>query len=84
MADIVKNSKYLLYTQWESTFHTGSIISGSLMHLIHVDSEEEAKVELQRIKTNGAAFDAKFPSCSEGRKTSYVYIPNRPEWWSRS
>jgi hypothetical protein len=83
MADIVKNSKYLLYTQWESKFHTGSIISGSLMHLIHVDSEEEAKVELQRIKTNSAAFDAKFPSSSEGRKTSYVYIRNRPEWWSR-
>ena len=80
MASIVKNSKYLLYTQWESKFHTGSIISGSLMHLIHVASEEEAQAELQRIKENGLAFEKKFPSSSD-RKTSYVYIANRPEWW---
>jgi len=83
MADIVKNSKYLLYTQWESKFHTGSIISGSLMHLVCVQSEEEAKAELQRIKENGLAFEKQFPSISD-RKTSYVYILNKPEWWSRS
>lgn len=53
------------------------------MHLVHVDSEEEAKAELQRIKENGLAFEKQFPSISD-RKTSYVYIANRPEWWSRS
>ena len=72
---------YLIYTEWSTTFHTGSIISGSLLHPEMLpQTEEDAKQMVKELQERSEEFYKKYPSGSTQR---YVYIPNRAEWWSR-
>jgi len=75
------SSKYLIYTCWESQGSHGGPISGSLIHPLVAQTEAEAEAHIAVLKERGEAFDRDFPTTT---KTRYVYILNRPEWWSYS
>jgi hypothetical protein len=47
----MSKSKYLLYTCWEITTSSGCILGGDTLHLVSVQTEEEAKKQNNR-KTN--------------------------------
>ena len=69
---------YLIYTCWSTLFHTGSTISGSLLHSeLLPQTEEEAKQMVATLQERSEEF---YKNPSGTRR--YVYIPNRAEWWS--
>jgi len=66
------NAKYIIYRCWESKMPQGSIIAGSSM-LNGAQTVPEAEALIKTYKERNH------------RDTDrYVYIQNRPEWWTRS
>ena len=78
----VSKSKYLISTCWQRKCDEGYTIAGSLQHDIYVETEEEAKREVELLKERAAEFEKKFPRFCRNTTSQYVYILNRPEWWS--
>ena len=72
------NAKFLIYNSWESD--APYKIGGSLL-LDSAFTEEEAKEKIEVYKARHDDFEAKFPSST---RTRFIYIVNRPEWWSGS
>lgn len=76
----MSKSKYLLYTCWEITTSSGCILGGDTLHLVSVQTEEEAKKQIAIIEERSENFYKKFPSSNGKRR--YVYILNTPHWWT--
>lgn len=74
-----KESKYLIYSQWQNLFYTGSTIGGSLL-LDCAMTKEEAEGMVAMYKQR--AEDAR-TSLESIAKTKYIYIQNQAEWWDR-
>jgi hypothetical protein len=77
----VSKSKYLISTCWEKITDQGYTIAGTVQHDIYVETEEEAKREVELLKERAEEFNKEFPSLCRNRTSRYVYILNRPEWW---
>ena len=78
----ISKSKYLISTCWEKVTDQGYTIAGSVQHDIYVETEEEAKREVELLKVRAEEFNKEFPSLCNNRTSRHVYILNRPEWWS--
>lgn len=76
------SSKYLIYTCWETTTEQGGKIAGSLIHPLVAQTEAEAEAHIAVLAQKGSAFDRDFPLSATRETRRYVYILNRPEWWS--
>ena len=72
--------KYLIYTCWDKPLETGGTISGSLMHELCPQTEAEAKQMVADLQKRSETFYEKFLALTTTRR--YVYIENKPEWWS--
>jgi phosphatidylinositol kinase/protein kinase (PI-3 family) len=70
------NAKFLIYNRWEADRVAGSLL------LDYAFTEEEAKEKIHLYKTISDYFNAKFPLLSDKTKSCFIYITNRPEWWS--
>jgi len=72
-----KKSKYLVYTDWEIQTENG-LLGGSLLHDYLVMTEEDAKEKVEILKSRSKEFNKLYPT---NRKSRYIYIENRSEWW---
>ena len=75
-------SRYLIYTCWETQCQKGgSTIGGSLL-LDCAITKEEAETKRQMYEERGNDLEKVMPRPQTSRR--YVYIDNRPEWWTGS
>lgn len=74
-------SKYLLYQVWERIGPSGGIISGSYLYDILIQTEDEAKIEVEKAKKNHLEFCSQFPNLYENDVQRFVYIKNELRWW---
>jgi hypothetical protein len=74
------NAKFLIYTKWKRDLPFK--IAGSLL-LDCALTEEEAKEKVELYKGRHDEYDAKFPMVNSDTVTQFIYITNRPEWWSQ-
>ena len=74
-------SKYLLYQVWERIGPSGGIISGSHLYDILIQTEDEAKIEVEKAKKAYLEFCSKFPKLCENDVQRFVYIKNELHWW---
>jgi len=77
MADY-KNSKYLLYSKFETKSDYGSVVAGSLL-IGCADTVEEAT---QKLALSAQKSNEFLRQCPSSDKQTFVYIENRPEWWN--
>jgi hypothetical protein len=73
-------SKYLIYNCWTAVGSHGGIIAGSHLYDMLVMTEEEAKQAVLMVEQRSNEFNQKYHSDTKNR---FVYIENRPEWFSR-
>ena len=77
------SSKYLIYTCWTKTLDGGGSIAGSLQHDYVVQTEAEAEAAVTQLKARAQDFQTHHPLLYKNTVNQYIYIRNRPEWWSR-
>jgi hypothetical protein len=76
------DSEYLLYQIWERTGPNGKIICGSYLYDVLIQTEDEAKLELERAKKNDLELSLQLPALYEVEDTRrFVYIKNELRWW---
>ena len=78
--------KYLIYSEFTTKMPSdmgGSTIGGSLI-VGSANTIQQAEEIIEVLKGRSRDFNEKFPSSDKERTKRYVFIENRPEWWSRS
>lgn len=76
------DSAYLLYQIWERAGPNGKIISGSYLYDVLIQTEDDAKLELERAKKNDLELSLQLPTLYEVEDTRrFVYIKNELKWW---
>jgi len=71
------NAKFLIYNCW-TTFKPYNV-AGSLL-LDGAFTEQEAKEKVILYKNRYDDYDSKFPI--PDKVTRFIYISNKPEWWT--
>ena len=73
------NAKFLIYSKFESQMPphlSQSTVAGSLL-IDSADTEDEAKEKV-------SVYEKRSAGCAVSRgHSSYTYIVNKPEWWTR-
>lgn len=75
------NAKFLIYNCWEKD--EPYKLAGSLL-LDGAFTEKEANDKVEMYKGRHKEFNAKFPRMVDNTRTRFIYITNRPEWWTGS
>lgn len=86
MKEFRNTDKYLIYSVFTTKMPIdmgGSIIGGSLI-AGSANTIEQAEQIMEVLKERSRDFNEKFPSSYKERTKRYVFIENKPEWWSRS
>jgi hypothetical protein len=73
------NAKFLIYNKWEDDIPYK--IAGSLL-LDGAFTEEEAREKIELYKSRHDEFNSKFPRITSDTRTRFIYITNKPEWWT--
>lgn len=84
--EFCKTDKYLIYSEFTTKMPVdmgGSTISGSLI-AGSANTIEQAEQIIEVLKERSRDFNEKFPSSDKERTKRYVFIENKPEWWTRS
>lgn len=84
--EFCKTDKYLIYSEFTTKMPVdmgGSTIAGSLI-AGSANTIEQAEQIIEVLKQRSRDFNEKFPSSDKERTKRYVFIENKPEWWSRS
>ena len=84
--EFCKTDKYLIYSEFTTRMPVdmgGSTISGSLI-AGSANTIEKAEQIIEVLKERSRDFNEKFPSSDKERTKRYVFIENKPEWWTRS
>ena len=86
MKEFCKTDKYLIYSEFTTKMPVnmgGSTIGGSLI-ASSANTIEQAEQIIEVLKQRSRDFNEKFPSSDKERTKRYVFIENKPEWWTRS
>ena len=75
------NVKFLIYNCWE--IDTPYKLAGDLL-LDGAYTEEEAKEKIKIYKDRKDKLDATFPRVQNGSRTRFIYIVNKPYWWTKA
>ena len=84
--EFCKTHKYLIYSEFTTRMPIdmgGSTIAGSLI-AGSANTIEQAEQIIEVLKQRSRDFNEKFPSSDKERTKRYVFIENKPEWWTRS
>lgn len=84
--EFCKTDKYLIYSEFTTRMPIdmgGSTIGGSLI-VGSANTIDQAEQIIEVLKERSRDFNEKFPSSDKERTKRYVFIENKPEWWSRS
>ena len=85
MKEFCKTDKYLIYSEFTTKMPVnmgGSTIGGSLI-AGSANTIQQAEKIIEVLKERSRDFNEKFPSSDKERTTRYVFIENKPEWWTR-
>ena len=83
--EFCKTDKYLIYSEFTTRMPLdmgGSTIAGSLI-AGSANTIEQAEQIIEVLKQRSRDFNEKFPSSDKERTKRYVFIENKPEWWTR-
>ena len=67
----MNNTKYIVYSSWETKMPNGGSVCGSLYLDYHPDTEDKAKEAVEDARKKSEEFHKKFPS--KGTKYQYGY-----------